>query len=261
MAPISLPSILIASAYLLSTTSAATSELAGTWSTKSGAVLTGPGFYNPVNDSLLEPTHTGFSYSFTTDGYYEEAYYRVIANPATPSCVSSIMQWQHGTYVENSDGSLTLTPFSVDGRQLLSAPCDADTATYTRYNQTETLKKYSISTDAYTKLTRLDLYEFDGTPLNPMYLAYSPPLMLPTQTMNPTASATSTSKAKRWFVRSADEPEPPQSSEEYVLPLNKDAKHIKRGIEKPSLVHRIDLDLLWWAGVGMTIFGGAAYLL
>ncbi|KAM3076890.1 Reversal of tor2 lethality [Clarireedia jacksonii] len=80
MAPISLPSILIAGAYLLSTTSAATSELAGTWSTKSAAVLTGPGFYNPVNDSLLEPTHTGFSYSFTTDGYYEESYYRVVAN-------------------------------------------------------------------------------------------------------------------------------------------------------------------------------------
>jgi hypothetical protein len=38
------------------------------------------GFYNPVNDSLLEPTHTGFSYSFTADGYYEEAYYRVVSN-------------------------------------------------------------------------------------------------------------------------------------------------------------------------------------
>ena len=28
-----------------------------------------------------------------------------------------------------------------------------------------------------------------------------------------------------------------------------------------SLIHRIDLNMLWWAGVGMTIFGGAAYLL
>ncbi|KAM3076889.1 Reversal of tor2 lethality [Clarireedia jacksonii] len=169
------------------------------------------------------------------------------------------MQWQHGTYEENSDGSLTLTPFGVDGRQLLSAPCVANTATYTRYNQSETLKKYVVSTDAYTKLTRLDLYEFDGTPKNPMYLAYSPPLMLPTQTLNPTTSAKA--KAKRWFARSLDEPHPPQSSEEFVLPLNKDAKHIKRGIEKPSLIYRIDPDLLWWAGIGMTIFGGAAYLL
>jgi hypothetical protein len=82
-----------------------------------------------------------------------------------------------------------------------------------------------------------------------MFLAYSPPQMLPTVTMNPTAAATPTSKAKRGNV------------EELFPPLNKDAKHIRRGIEKPSLIHRVDLNMLWWAGVGMTIFGGAAYLL
>jgi len=43
-------------------------------------------------------------------------------------------------------------------------------------------------------------------------------------------------------------------------PLNAKAPHIKRDFEG-SLVHRIDLNMLWWAGVGMTIFGGAAYLL
>ena len=43
-------------------------------------------------------------------------------------------------------------------------------------------------------------------------------------------------------------------------PLNANAPHIKRDFER-SLVHRIDLNMLWWAGVGMTIFGGAAYLL
>lgn len=59
---------------------------------------------------------------------------------AKPSCVSSIMQWQHGKFVLNADGSLSLNPFSVDGRQLESAPCTADTATYTRYNQSETME-------------------------------------------------------------------------------------------------------------------------
>ncbi|KAI9640699.1 Reversal of tor2 lethality [Ciborinia camelliae] len=264
MAPLVLPSILIVGACVLSTVSAAPSldELAGTWSTKSGAVLTGPGFYNPVNDSLLEPTHTGISYSFTADGYYEEAYYRAVANPAEPSCVSSIMQWQHGKVVLNSDGSLSLNPFSVDGRQLESAPCIASTATYTRYNQSETMEKFQVYTDPYTKLTRLDLYQFDGTPVNPMFLAYSPALMLPTETLNPTSKATSTSssKMKRWLGHEND-PEEPTTSEGYVLPLNKNAKHISRGIEQPSLIHRIDLDLVWWAGVGLTIFGGAAYLL
>lgn len=50
------------------------------------------------------------------------------------------MQWQHGKFVLNADGSLSLSPFSVDGRQLQSAPCTADSATYTRYNQSETLQ-------------------------------------------------------------------------------------------------------------------------
>lgn len=98
-------------------------------------------------------------------------------------------------------------------------------------------------------MTRLDLYEFDGTPMNPMFLAYSPPLMLPTVTMNPTATATSTAKAKR--TAGADSrPEP----------LNKDALHIKRDVQ-PSLIHRIDLNMLWWGGVGLIVFGGTAYLL
>lgn len=38
------------------------------------------GFYNPIEDELLEPKLTGISYSFTTSGHYEEAYYRAVAN-------------------------------------------------------------------------------------------------------------------------------------------------------------------------------------
>jgi hypothetical protein len=50
------------------------------------------------------------------------------------------MQWQHGTVEETSNGTLTLTPFAVDGRQLLSVPCNATHSSYTRYNQSETIK-------------------------------------------------------------------------------------------------------------------------
>jgi len=111
------------------------------------------------------------------------------------------------------------------------------------------VQKWAVYIDPYTKLTRLDLYKFDGSPMNPMFQAYNPPQMLPTITMNPTTSAApaATAKAKRGL--------------EYDLPLNKDAAHIKRDIARPSLLQRIDLSMLWWAGVGMTIFGGAAYLL
>jgi hypothetical protein len=87
--------------------------------------------------------------------------------------------------------------------------------------------------------------------MNPMFLAFSPPQMLPTVTMNPTPTTTSSGKKSK---RTAG------AGEEMNLPLNANAPHIKRDFER-SLVHRIDLNMLWWAGVGMTIFGGAAYLL
>lgn len=105
--------------------------------------------------------------------------------------------------------------------------------------------------DPYHGVTRLDLYKFDGSPMNPMYLAYSPPQMLPTVTMNPTTTPTSaaaaTSKASK---RSVD-------TDGLVLPLNKDAKHIKRDTDRKPL----DASFVWWVGLGMTVFGGAAYLL
>jgi len=218
----------------------------GTWSTKSAQVLTGPGFYNPINDSFIEPGLTGISYSFTADGFYEEAYYRAVSNPTLPKCPQAILQFQHGTVVQNADGSLLLTPIAVDGRQLLSNPCQSATSTYSRYNQSETFQKFAVYKDPYHGVTRLDLYQFDGSPMNPMYLAYSPPVMLPTQTMNPTSSsAAATSKKKRSIVDGFD------------VPLNRDAKHIKRTEGRAPL----DANLIWWVGVGMTVFGGAAYLL
>lgn len=106
------------------------------------------------------------------------------------------------------------------------------------------------------------MYEWDGTPMNPMFLAYSPAMMLPTQTLNPTssASATSKAKAKRWFGAS-EEQEHLGHVEGIPLPLNKNAEHIKRGIQQQSWIHRIDLDFVWWTGIGMAVFGGAAYLI
>lgn len=38
------------------------------------------GFYDPVADKFIEPERTGISYSFTADGWYEEAFYRAISN-------------------------------------------------------------------------------------------------------------------------------------------------------------------------------------
>ena len=41
-------------------------------------------FYDPVREELKEPRLTGTSYSFTDDGYYEEAVYLAISNREVP---------------------------------------------------------------------------------------------------------------------------------------------------------------------------------
>ncbi|KAF2219653.1 chaperone for protein-folding within the ER, fungal-domain-containing protein [Elsinoe ampelina] len=219
-------------------------ELVGTWSTKSNKTLTGPGFYDPVKDEFIEPSRTGFSYSFTADGHFEEAYYRAIANPTNPQCPSGIMQWQHGSWTQNANGSLTLTPIAVDGRQLLSTPCRNDNGIYTRYNQTELFKTYQVYTDPYHKIPRLDLFQFDGAPLNPMYLVYSPPQMLPVSTLNPTSTATSAGTKSTVKVKRS----------EMEVPIN-----WKMGSRKTIAQHAMNPDWWWWMGMGFTGVGGLLY--
>jgi len=152
----------------------------------------------------------------------------------------------------NDNLSLSFTPIAVDGRQLQSDPCSSSHATFTRYNQTELMAKWQVYVDPYSKMTRLDLYGFDGSKMNPMYLAYSPAVMLPTQTLNPTPSATAsaTGNSKRGLGGSDSE----------QVPLNKDS-HIHAISEPLPLIHRIDLNVVWWTGVAMIVFGGTAYFL
>ena len=214
-----------------------------------------------MTDRLIEPSLTGISYSFTADGHYEEAYYRALANrmlalplmaisriliivvATDPSCPQGLMQWQHGTYTANANGSLTLTPFGVDGRQLSSTPCQYTNSLYTRYDQAELLKTWRVYTDPYHNVKRLDLEEFDGTPMNPMFLAYNPPQMLPTSTLNPTPTATASRKDR--VKRDLD------SSDEDFQPMNKNA------IINP--VASYSIDAVWWTGLTLTVFGGGLF--
>ncbi|KAK5138201.1 hypothetical protein LTR08_004896 [Meristemomyces frigidus] len=223
-------------------------DLVGTWSTKSNSTLTGPAFYDPLNDKLLEPALTGISYSFTADGHFEEAYYRAVANPQNPACPSGIMQWQHGAFEQNTNGSLTLTPIAVDGRQLLSSPCDYDKSVYTRYNQSEQFLRYSAYTDPYHNIPRLDLYKFDGSPMNPMYLALTPPQMLPTTTLNPTTVASTSTPTSTSTTR-----KPKQRRD---LPLTW-AASAQAG---ETVLYHINAERLWWVGLAMTGVGGLLYL-
>ena len=109
-------------------------------------------------------------------------------------------------------------------------------------------QRYTVYQDPYHNIQRLDLFQFNGAPVNAMYLAYSPPQMLPTQTLNPTSTpkatgstATSTANAKRSF----------EGPEEFREPLNKNALLPRKEPYNP--------DKWWWFGVGLTAVGSVGY--
>lgn len=166
----------------------------------------------------------------------------------TPHCPSAIMQWQHGTYSLPGNGSIIMEPFGVDGRQLTSAPCSYSQSIYIRYEQPELMKSYQVLTDPFHNVPRLNLFQFDGSPMQPMYLFKSPPQMLPTQTLNPTSTPTpGKSRVKRMEGGDGDD------SEEILRPLNKNA------IIQPK--EGSMADRWWWAGVGLTALGTVMYMM
>lgn len=108
------------------------------------------------------------------------------------------------------------------------------------------MQSYEQYTDPYHNIPRLDMFKFDGSPMNPMYLVYSPPQMLPTTTLHPpsaTASSSSGSKAKRAL--------------DMEVPLN---WKIKMGDDQHMTVQHINADRVWWIGLAMTGVGGLLYL-
>ncbi|OCH92811.1 hypothetical protein OBBRIDRAFT_790826 [Obba rivulosa] len=153
----------------------------GTWSSGSGNVLTGPGFANPANESFNYPPTTGISYSFTQDGFYETARYRFNSNGSMPNCISANLVWHHGTYQQQPNGSIVLTPFG-DGFQQVQDPCAPVSNFVQNYNVTELLSTWAVTQDPILG-SRLFLYQFDGTPWPPMLFMSATPNMLPTRSL------------------------------------------------------------------------------
>ncbi|RDI77255.1 hypothetical protein Vi05172_g12767 [Venturia inaequalis] len=214
-------------------------SIVGTWSTKSNSTFTGPGFYDVAKDAMIEPAHPGISYSFTDDGFFEEAYFRAIANPVDPACPKGIMQWQHGKYQKLDNGSLVLTPIAEDGRQLSSDPCNYDSSIYSKYKHPEVFKRYEQLLDPYHNIPRLNLYRFDGSPIPAMYLAYRPPQMVPTTALHPAATASTKSGAKERLKRA-----------------------LEQHIEGPEAVGTwIDTQRLWCFGLGVGTMGMGGVLM
>lgn len=74
--------------------------LDGTWSSGSGNVTTGLQFFNPSNAKFNIPSVTGISYSFTQDGFFEQAKYTYTSNGAfsQSTCI-------HADRLRSSDGA------------------------------------------------------------------------------------------------------------------------------------------------------------
>ncbi|KAK6200125.1 chaperone for protein-folding within the ER, fungal-domain-containing protein [Scheffersomyces amazonensis] len=173
--------------------------LEGTWQSLSRKVLTGPSFYNPVDELLLEPSLPGISYSFDLNGNWEQSIYQVTSNPQDHSCPTASLIWQHGTYeYDPKTGKLHLKPMKVDGRQLFSDPCnDKGISTYMRYYQPETLT-FDVSIDSYFGgQLKLQLYGYNGVKMQPLWLTYRPPTMLPPKVLNPIHKSDITQKYRR----------------------------------------------------------------
>lgn len=153
--------------------------IVGTWSSGSKAVQTGPGFANPANASFIYPATTGISYSFTVDGYYEIARYRFNGNGSEPNCITGVMNWAHGTYDLQPNGSITMQPFD-DGFQQIQDPCGAVSNFIQDYNDTELYQQWRIFEDP-TQGYKLHLFQFDDSPLAPQFQVSTTPNMLPTQ--------------------------------------------------------------------------------
>lgn len=238
-----LNSLLVLSAGLVSLAKADDSEnsIVGTWSSKSNTVFTGPGFFDPVDELLIEPSLPGVSYSFTEDGHFEEALYRITSNPKNHSCPSAVLIYQHGTYETLDNGTIVLTPIDIDGRQLLSQPCkDGGASTYSRYSQKTTFIKHAVIVDDYHGRYRLNLYEWDGTPVQPLYLAYRPPLMLPTETLNPTDNS---------------DTRPTGQSLKRRVRRSLENKNRTKAIRKSTFDH----DFWWYASIGLVSVGSLGY--
>jgi hypothetical protein len=82
--------------------------------------------------------------------------------------------------------------------------------------------------------------------MNPMYLAYRPPQMLPTTTLNPMqATASVTGKNSK---RGLDA----------EVPLDWKVKLESKNTQ--HMVQHINTDKLWWFGLGLTGLGGLLYM-
>ncbi|GAA5967168.1 hypothetical protein JCM11641_000460 [Rhodosporidiobolus odoratus] len=122
-------------------------EGVGTWSSGNGAVLTGPTFGVPYNNSFIYPPVAGYSFSFTDDGYYEQAQFTWNSNATNHHCIEAVVIWSHGTYEVLSNGSITTDPtvFAADNRIQTQNACNHVSSSIYYYNSPGLYKTWAVS--------------------------------------------------------------------------------------------------------------------
>ncbi|KAI8986171.1 chaperone for protein-folding within the ER, fungal-domain-containing protein [Trametes punicea] len=162
----------------------------GTWASGSKNVVTGQ-FANPANLTFNYPPTTGMSFSFADNGWYEVARYRFNGNGSQPQCITGVLNWHHGIYQLLDNGSIVLIP-NGDGYQQIQDPCAAQSDFIELYNDTELYQSWQIYQDPTDGL-KLQLFQFDGSPLPPQSLVFNPPNMLPNAQLRNVTPAVQTS--------------------------------------------------------------------
>lgn len=108
---------------------------------------------------------------------------------SSPQCITGVMNWVHGRFEYQSNGSITMTPFG-DGFQQIQAPCLPKSNFLENYNDTELYQSWYIYQDSVLGYI-LQMYQFDDSPLPPMTLVSTTPNMLPTQELRNVSSSSS----------------------------------------------------------------------
>ena len=116
-----------------------------------------------------------------------------------PTCITGVIGWVHGKYTLNGNGSITMVPLG-DGFQQIQDPCAAVSNFVELYNYTEYYSSWRIFTDP-TLGYKLHLFQFDGTPVAPLFQISTTPNMLPTTVLrnvptDPTVARRSVSSAQ-----------------------------------------------------------------
>jgi len=154
-------------------------------------VTTGPTYADPSSKAFTFPVNTGISMSFDeTSMWFEVLRYRMEGNGASPKCITVVLNWAHGQYQFNNNGSISFFPVE-DGFQRIQEPCSANSDFTEDYHLQELYQSWQIFMDAIDG-PKFHLFAFDSSPLPPMKLLSQTPNMLPLRLLRNTSTNTTT---------------------------------------------------------------------